>query len=139
MQTGLSPAAADAITTAKRESNKRGPGPTITDIKFMSLSFDADPVSAFILESPEEVGRSRIPEFYESGVYHQLTFDMAFDFFKPHSAKGWPAVDGPATLFWYLRAVDAAGLDVVLAVPPPATGLGLAVLDRLRRASAPRP
>ena len=87
MQTGLSPAAADAITTAKRDSNKRGPGPTITDIKFMSLSFDADPVSAFILESPEEVGRSRIPEFYESGVYHQLTFDMAFDFFKPRTQQ----------------------------------------------------
>jgi L-threonylcarbamoyladenylate synthase len=42
-------------------------------------------------------------------------------------------------LYSTLRAVDAAGLDVVLAVPPPATGLGLAVLDRLRRASAPRP
>jgi hypothetical protein len=33
---------------------------------------------------------------------------------------------------------DALGLDVVLAVAPPPDGLGLAVLDRLRRASAPR-
>jgi len=83
MQASVSPAAAEEISRAKRSTNKRGPGPTITDIKLMSLSFDADPQSAFILESPEEAGRSRIPEFYETGVYHQLTFDMAFDFFKP--------------------------------------------------------
>jgi L-threonylcarbamoyladenylate synthase len=41
-------------------------------------------------------------------------------------------------LYATLRAVDAQGLDVVLAVPPIATGVGLAVLDRLRRAAAPR-
>ncbi|MCA2981626.1 MAG: threonylcarbamoyl-AMP synthase [Myxococcaceae bacterium] len=41
-------------------------------------------------------------------------------------------------LYATLREVDARGLDVVLAVPPPATGVGLAVVDRLRRASAPR-
>jgi hypothetical protein len=87
MQTSLSPAAAEAINAAKRSSNRRGPGPTITDIKLMSLTFDADPQSAFILESPEEVGRSRIPEFYDTGVYHQLTFDMAFDFFKPRAQE----------------------------------------------------
>jgi hypothetical protein len=86
MQATLSPAAAEAINIAKRDKRK-GPGPTITDIKLMSLSFDADPKSAFILESPEEVGRSRIPEFYDTAVYHQLTFDMAFDFFKPRTQQ----------------------------------------------------
>jgi L-threonylcarbamoyladenylate synthase len=41
-------------------------------------------------------------------------------------------------LYSTLREVDELGLDVVLAVPPDATGVGLAVVDRLRRASAPR-
>lgn len=41
-------------------------------------------------------------------------------------------------LYATLREVDARGLDVVLAVPPSASGVGLAVVDRLRRASAPR-
>ena len=41
-------------------------------------------------------------------------------------------------LYATLHEVDALGLDVVLAVAPPLEGLGLAVLDRLRRASAPR-
>lgn len=41
-------------------------------------------------------------------------------------------------LYATLRDVDARGLDVVLAVPPEASGVGLAVVDRLRRASAPR-
>jgi L-threonylcarbamoyladenylate synthase len=41
-------------------------------------------------------------------------------------------------LYATLREVDERGLDVVLAVPPPASGVGLAVVDRLRRASAPR-
>lgn len=38
-------------------------------------------------------------------------------------------------LYQLLRQADALGLDVVLAVPPPPTGLGLAVIDRLRRAA----
>lgn len=41
-------------------------------------------------------------------------------------------------LYATLREVDARGLDVVLAVPPDASGVGLAVVDRLRRASAPK-
>lgn len=62
-------------------------------------------------------------------------------------AAGWPDVivlDPPAdaaayarVLYARLRAVDLAGADVVVAVPPPADGgLGDAVGDRLRRAAA---
>lgn len=40
-------------------------------------------------------------------------------------------------LYAALRHADVLGLDVVLAVPPPRTGIGPAVADRLRRASAP--
>jgi L-threonylcarbamoyladenylate synthase len=41
-------------------------------------------------------------------------------------------------LYAVLRDVDQGGFDVVLAVPPSPEGLGRAVADRLRRASAPR-
>ncbi len=41
-------------------------------------------------------------------------------------------------LYEVLRAVDAAGVDVAVVVTPDEAGLGLAVLDRLRRAAAPR-
>ncbi len=38
-------------------------------------------------------------------------------------------------LYARLREVDRRGIDVLLAVPPPETGIGTAVADRLRRAS----
>jgi L-threonylcarbamoyladenylate synthase len=41
-------------------------------------------------------------------------------------------------LFELLRSVDAAAVDVAVVVVPGEAGLGLAVLDRLRRAAAPR-
>jgi L-threonylcarbamoyladenylate synthase len=40
-------------------------------------------------------------------------------------------------LYARLRAADEAGVDVVLAVPPAAIGIGAAVADRLRRAAGP--
>ncbi len=50
----------------------------------------------------------------------------------PEDAAGFARV-----LYARLREADAAG-DVILAVPPPESGLGLAVRDRLKRAAAPR-
>ena len=41
-------------------------------------------------------------------------------------------------LYARLREIDAAGSEVVVVAPPPESGLGLAVADRLRRAAAPR-
>jgi L-threonylcarbamoyladenylate synthase len=52
-----------------------------------------------------------------------------------------PAADlseAAANLFAYLRALDAEGPDKIAVMPIPATGLGEAINDRLRRASAPR-
>jgi L-threonylcarbamoyladenylate synthase len=43
------------------------------------------------------------------------------------------------SLYAWLRAADGEGLDVVVAVPPPPTGIGLAVADRLRRAAHREP
>jgi L-threonylcarbamoyladenylate synthase len=41
-------------------------------------------------------------------------------------------------LFAALRLLDARGLELILAEPPPAHGLGAAILDRLRKAAAPK-
>ena len=42
-------------------------------------------------------------------------------------------------LYARLRAADTRGLDDLLVVPPPADGLGAAVVDRVRRAAAAEP
>jgi L-threonylcarbamoyladenylate synthase len=47
--------------------------------------------------------------------------------------------DFARTLYRRLREADDARADVLLVVPPPPEGLGLAVLDRLRKSAAPRP
>jgi len=38
-------------------------------------------------------------------------------------------------LFAAMRRLDEAGLDIILAEPVPETGLGVAILDRLRKAA----
>jgi len=67
----------------KLEQTYKGPGPTVVRFALQALTYDSDPQSAFIMEAPEEAGRSRIPDFEDTGVYIEPTFDMAFDFFKP--------------------------------------------------------
>ncbi|MGZ7015494.1 MAG: L-threonylcarbamoyladenylate synthase [Acidimicrobiales bacterium] len=47
-----------------------------------------------------------------------------------------PADDFARVLYDRLRQADRLGADVLLVVPPPATGVGAAVRDRLRRAAA---
>jgi L-threonylcarbamoyladenylate synthase len=58
----------------------------------------------------------------------------------PDGLDALPPAGGPQAyakcLYQRLREADRRGLDVLLAVPPPATGIGAAVLDRLRRAAA---
>lgn len=44
--------------------------------------------------------------------------------------------EGAAGLFAKLRRLDEAGLDVIYAEPVPEHGLGLAIMDRLRKAAA---
>jgi L-threonylcarbamoyladenylate synthase len=47
--------------------------------------------------------------------------------------------ESAANLFAELRALDAAGLEALVAEPVPEIGLGRAIMDRLRRAQARRP
>ena len=41
-------------------------------------------------------------------------------------------------LYRTMREIDARGFEMIVAVPPPESGLGVAVRDRLQRAAAPR-
>ena len=43
--------------------------------------------------------------------------------------------EAAATLFAKLRRLDDAGLDLILAEPVPEAGLGIAIMDRLRKAA----
>lgn len=47
--------------------------------------------------------------------------------------------EAAARLFRALRDLDAAGAETIAVAPIPSDGLGEAILDRLRRAAAPRP
>ncbi len=47
-------------------------------------------------------------------------------------------VEAAANLFAHLRALDATGVTTIAVAPIPATGLGEAINDRLKRAAAPR-
>jgi L-threonylcarbamoyladenylate synthase len=64
--------------------------------------------------------------------------------FGPHAPEGALNLspvgnlrEAAANLFAYLRALDAQGPRQIAVMPVPATGLGEAINDRLRRASVP--
>jgi L-threonylcarbamoyladenylate synthase len=44
--------------------------------------------------------------------------------------------EAAATLFAKMRRLDEAGLDLIIAEPVPERGLGIAIMDRLRKAAA---
>lgn len=46
--------------------------------------------------------------------------------------------EAASNLFSYLQCLDRTGIDIIAVEPVPETGLGEAINDRLRRASAPR-
>jgi hypothetical protein len=46
--------------------------------------------------------------------------------------------EAAATLFAKMRRLDEAGLDFIVAEPVPEVGLGVAIMDRLRKAAAIR-
>jgi L-threonylcarbamoyladenylate synthase len=59
----------------------------------------------------------------------------------PRGVEALPPAGGPQAyaqcLYQRLREADRRGLDVLLAIAPPETGIGAAVADRLRRAASP--
>lgn len=80
------------------------------------------------------------------GRHQQLTAEQKTPLVIAAGATPFPrmiaAPDEPAAfarrLYDMLREADHAGADVILVVPPPEIGIGVAVWDRLRKAAAPR-
>ncbi len=53
-------------------------------------------------------------------------------------SEGGDLVEAAANLFGFLRRLDGVGAGMIAVAPVPEVGLGEAVMDRLRRAAAPR-
>jgi len=92
--------------------------------------------------SPRAVLRitGRTPVKQEKGLsYGYLAFttrpEAAVKIFRILSRSG-NLEEAAANLFSHLHALDRAGVDVILAEPVPARGLGRAIMDRLKRAAA---
>lgn len=56
----------------------------------------------------------------------------------PNLSVSGDTVEAAANLYRLLRELDASGAKTIAVMPVPATGLGEAINDRLRRAAAPR-
>ena len=88
----------------------------------------------------------RLAEHRTSNTEHRTSKCGLLAFTMPENADEFAAVEilsptadlreAAATLFAKLRRLDAAGLDLILAEPVPEHGLGLAIMDRLRKAAA---
>ena len=68
----------------------------------------------------------------ESSAYLGLCEWAAMESLSPGSGK---LAEAAIRLFFAMRNLDAAGLDEIIAEPVSETGLGVAIMDRLRRAS----
>ena len=53
-----------------------------------------------------------------------------------HLSKTQDLREAAANLYGAMRRLDEAGLDGIIAEPLPETGLGTAIMERLRKASA---
>jgi L-threonylcarbamoyladenylate synthase len=68
--------------------------------------------------------------------YQELTDWAAVAVLSPGSGK---LTEAAMRLFFCLRKLDEAGVDEIIAEPVTDKGLGMAIMDRLRRAAAKRP
>ena len=90
----------------------------------------------------------RWAEHRTSNIEHRTSKCGLLAFTSPGNADGFAAVEilsltgdlreAAATLFAKLRRLDDAGLDLILAEPVPERALGIAIMDRLRKAAADR-
>ena len=69
----------------------------------------------------------------EDGPYVKLHDWEQIEALSPGSGK---LAEAAIRLFFVMRLLDEAGLDAIIAEPVSETGLGVAIMDRLRRASA---
>ena len=88
----------------------------------------------------------RLAEHRTSNIEHRTSKVGLLAFTTTENTSSFAAVEilsptgdlreAAATLFAKLRRLDAAGLDLILAEAVPNHGLGIAIMDRLRKAAA---
>jgi len=83
------------------------------------------------LEDPGSFRDKRIGRLF----FQEPARDLTFDHVEILSRTG-DLREAAANLFAAIRRLDALKLDLILAEPVPEVGLGRAIMDRLRRASA---
>lgn len=112
-------------------------------------------VQIFSGDSQHPVAPGQLARHYSPSTPLQLTCDtlppqlpprVGLLAFGPGESAGFAAIEvlssqrclreAAANLFAALRRLDALQLDLILAEPVPETGLGRAIMDRLRRAAA---
>jgi L-threonylcarbamoyladenylate synthase len=69
----------------------------------------------------------------DDGPYVRLHDWDVVEALSPGSGK---LAEAAIRLFHVMRVLDEAGVDVIIAEPVSETGLGVAIMDRLRRAAA---
>jgi L-threonylcarbamoyladenylate synthase len=111
----------------------------------VSASKESRPVSPGMLpkhyapRTPIVVGQHAGGGSYRNKRVGLLSFrgpkgSLSFQYVEVLSEQG-DLRQAAANLFAALRRLDASNLDLIVAEPMPETGLGLAIMDRLRRAS----
>ena len=65
----------------------------------------------------------------------RLSFDPHDAIVAAENAASGKLAEAAIRLFFVMRLLDEAGLDAIIAEPVSETGLGVAIMDRLRRAA----
>jgi L-threonylcarbamoyladenylate synthase len=84
----------------------------------------------------QEISAISVPhgKRYGAPLWSDASFSEAFVESRRLSTTG-DLREAASNLFRYLRELDHAGLDGIVAEALPEEGLGLAIMDRLRRAA----
>jgi L-threonylcarbamoyladenylate synthase len=93
-----------------------------------------------IVENPQdfkpEPGKKYGLLCYRGGDDSPLVKRHAWERIEPLSPGSGKLAEAAIRLFFVMRLLDEAGLDAIIAEPVSETGLGVAIMDRLRRAAA---
>ena len=95
------------------------------------------PINRTALANPAEAGAWTGPEKAGLLAWSRREKPPQFSAMEVLTPNNDPR-EAAARLFAAMRRLDAMSLELIVAEPPPAHGLGVAILDRLRKAAAPR-
>ena len=90
-----------------------------------------------LFSDPAEADAWRGPETAGLLAWNRAVIPPQFSAMEVLTPRDDPR-EAAARLFAAMRRLDALGLDLILAEPPPPSGLAVAILDRLRKAAGTR-